>query len=128
MKSDLLVTLTAAQVEQQSAESAEMTPYDMPVILIGEADTADIAIGDIYRSYDFALCNADTEEDLGQSSTGFAYLSSGVKLNAPPSGKYQFALRYWLPRNTRFPLMLQFEGVTISNAIAVDGIYQGVAL
>jgi hypothetical protein len=126
MGSNLLVTLTAAQVEPQSTESAEMTPYDMPVILIGEADAADIAIGDICRSYDFALCNADTEEDLGQNCSGFAYFLGGVKQDALPAGKYQFALRYWLPRETRFPLLLQFEGITISNAIAVAGIYQGI--
>ncbi len=121
----LPVRLLSVQLEPISAETAEMTPGSNPVIVTGEADSSTFALDQVVGSYDFAICDAKTKEDLGQSPSGHAYVVNGAISKERPNGHYQFVIRYWLDQDFKHDVYLCMKGKPISNALKINGKYAG---
>ena len=121
----LPVRLISVQTEPISAKAAEMTPDSTPIIITGEADSASFALDEVIKSYDFALCDAKTKQDLGQSPYGHGYVVNTAIGKEQPSGRYQFVIRYWLDKDFKSAVYLCMKRKPISNALKIDGQYSG---
>lgn len=121
----LPVRLLSVQVEPISAQMAEMTPDSTPIIVTGEADSASFALDEVIKSYDFAICDAKTKQDLGQSPSGHAYVVNAAISKERPNGLYRFVIRYWLDKGYKNAVYLCLKHKPLSNALKIDGTYNG---
>lgn len=119
------IRLISAQIQAQSTEAMEATPDSVPVVITGESDSKAFIVGDVLKSYDFALYDAAKKQDTAQSPSGFSYVRDGAMSKETPTGKYSFVIRYWLDKGAKNPLALYYKGKPVSNAIAVKGKYEG---
>lgn len=116
------IRLISAQVQMQPTET---TPDSVPVVITGESDSSVFIVGDVLKSYDFALYDAAKKRDTAQSPSGFAYILDGVPSKEKPTGKYSFVIRYWLDKGTKSPLALYYKGKPVSNTVTIKGKYEG---
>lgn len=116
------IHLISAQIQMQPTET---TPDSVPVVITGESDSSVFIVGDVLKSYDFALYDAAKKRDTAQSPSGFSYILDGALSKETPTGKYSFVIRYWLDKGAKNPLALYYKGKPISNAVTVKGKYEG---